>query len=75
MPAVFTNRLVSRYFSDLNLALLHAKFKRDLEIDKMSRAAIFDMIKAVDGKHAADLSDRLNEMKSKVRSIDCNSNI
>jgi len=75
VPAVFTNRLVSRYFSDLNLAQLLEKFERDLEIDKMSRAAIFDMIKAVNGKHAADLSDRLNEMKSKVRSIDCNSNI
>ena len=69
MPAVFTNRLVSRYFSDLNLALLHAKFKRDLEIDKMSRAAIFDMIKAVDGHHAANFGERLIDMQSKSTTI------
>ena len=67
VPAAFTNAFVGRYFS--NLSKMRSKFERDQEIDRTSRAAIYEMIKAVNGHHAANFGDRLIDMQSKVRNI------
>ena len=67
IPTTFTNAFVGRYFN--NLSKLRLKFERDQEIEKSSRAAICEKIKAVKNYSGRDFSDRFIGMKGKVRNM------